>query len=103
MPARKKKPEPRLQKLSALDEMVMALLKEDVPLILGWDGEKNIFMEAIISDVSCDDDPPFDQGEWLEYMVSEGLPGARSAAESYYTFADAQTAFDVCCQTGRVG
>lgn len=89
------------QDLSVVDMMVVALLKEGVPLMLGWDAEKDIWLEAVLSDSSCDDDPPFEQEEWLEYQVSDGLPGARSSCESYYTFEDAQKAFDRLSGSGQ--
>jgi len=86
-----------MQTLSTIDALVLPLLKEGVPIILAWDGAKNIWLEAVISGPDCDDDPPFDQDEWLEYQVSEGLPGERTFAESFYTFEDAQKAFDEMC------
>ena len=91
----------RIQKLDEIDQHVWELLKKGVPLILGWDGDLDIFLTADISGPEADDDPPFDQEEWLEYMVSDGLPGQRTTAESYYSFKDAQAGFEDACAEAR--
>lgn len=93
MAAKKK----RLQKLDLIDKHVLALLNVDVPLILGWDGELDVYLVAVLADENCDDDPPFDQETWIEYQVSDGLPGARSESNSYYSFKEANDGFDEMC------
>lgn len=89
----------RLQKLSEIDEHVLALLKKDIPLILGWDGELGTCLVAGIEHAKDmgPDETAFDQDEWLVYEVSDGLPGDRSTATSFYTFDEAQKAFDEVC------
>jgi len=99
MAAKKK----RIQRLGLIDKLIRALLELDVPLILGWDGSLNVYLVAVLADETCDDDPPFDQKDWVEYQVSDGLPGARSESNSYYSFKEAQEGFDEMCSDIRKG
>jgi hypothetical protein len=95
----------RLQKLTNLiDKHVLALLRLDVPLVLAWDERSHVFLIAGIdyADVMGPDEIAFDQPSWLTYDVSDGLPGNRSYSEHYYTFEEAQRAFErMCGQCGQ--
>ncbi len=94
---------PKLQQLGELDGFVLALLKKDVPLIVGWDAEKSLFLIANIEFASDmgPDEAAFDQESWLVYEVSDGLPGERGMCVSYYGFDEAQEAFDEACKRGH--
>lgn len=95
---------PKKQVLSEIDEHVLALLRKDVPLILGWDQEKSLYLIAAIdrAEDMAEDEAAFDQDEWLVYEVSDGLPGDRSASASYFTFDEANKAFDDAIERGRL-
>lgn len=88
----------RKQKLGPIDKLVLALLRKDVPLILGWDGKRGVYLVAALCDEDSDDEPPFDQPDWIEYQVSDGLPGDRFSSSNYYSFEEAQRGFDEACQ-----
>lgn len=92
------------QELSEIDRHLYALVKADVPMIVGWDVEKHIFIVVGI-DRAEDVEPdciPFDQDDWLVYEVSDGFPGDRSSSESYFSFDEAQTAFTSACERGKL-
>ena len=96
-------PKKKLQTLSEIDKHVLALLKENIPLILGWDGELGTCLVAGLERKTemGPDEWAFDQDEWLVYEVSDGLPGDRSMCTSFYTFDEAQKAFDEVCAKMR--
>lgn len=82
----------------AIDELVLAVLKEGVPLILGWDGDLSLYIIAeYIEDIRGGERPV----PRVEYQVSDGLPGDRASSEDYSTFAEASKAFDEMCEAGR--
>lgn len=82
-----------------LDEHVLALLKEDVPLILGWDGDHQYYIIAeYFPEAQDGSERP---GPRVEYQVSDGLPGDRASSEDFSTFAEASKAFDEMCAKAR--
>lgn len=85
--------------LSEIDKLVLELLKKNVPLILGWDGELGVFMIAdYIEEPEEGSERPAPR---IEYQISDGLPGDRTSSEDYYTFEEAQKAFDEFCDFQR--
>lgn len=97
MVSKKKK---RLQKLGPIDEHVRALLDFGIPeMLLAWDAELCVYLVATLCEES--DEPPFDQKDWVEYQVSDGLPGDRSFSNDFYTFEEANKNFEKVCKEAK--